>query len=94
MLAGPMPAGGLALIRIRLLPDVGKPKEAILEVNCPKGKVPANEAGEGIRLAMQEANLKFDERVSGRSLFLLTKPQSKFPLQAPTPGAGANRPPF
>jgi hypothetical protein len=75
MLAGPMPAGGLALMRIRLLPDVGGPKDAILQVNCAKGRVPENRQGDGIRLAIQEGDgLKFDERVSGRAIFMLNKP--------------------
>ena len=37
---GPMPAGGLALLRIQLLPDVGKPKNAFLQVNSPSAKYP------------------------------------------------------
>jgi hypothetical protein len=82
-LATPMPAGGLALIRIRLLPDVGKPMEAILQVNCAKGKVPDNQQGDGIRLAIQEGGRKFDEKVSGRTLFLLRKPRLNFGLKAP-----------
>jgi hypothetical protein len=74
IMAGPMPAGGLALIRIRMLPDVVRPKEAILQVNCAKGKVPPNHQGEGVRLAIQEGGPKFDEKVNGRILFILTKP--------------------
>lgn len=79
MLAGPMPTGGLALLRIRLLPDAGSPKEALLQVNCAKGKVPENQPGDGIRLAIQEGGPKFDETVSGRTLFLLRKPGFKLP---------------
>jgi hypothetical protein len=76
IMAGPMPAGGLALIRIRMLPDVGRPKEAILQVNSAKGKVPEKHQGDGVRLAIQEGGPKFDEKVSGRILFILTKPGS------------------
>jgi hypothetical protein len=94
MLAGPMPAGGLALIRIRLLPDTGSPKEAILQVNCARGKVPANQEGDGIRLAIQDGGPKFDERVSGRTLFLLRKPRLNFGLNATSPNTGANHMPF
>jgi len=77
MLAGPMPAGGLALMRLRLLPDVGQPQEAILQVNCAKGKVPENQQGDGIRLAIRE-DQKFDQKVSGRSVFILRKPGLNF----------------
>jgi hypothetical protein len=79
MLAQPMPAGGLALIRIRLLSDIGKPKDAILQVNCAKGKVPSEQQGDGIRLAIQEGGLKFDEKVSGHILFTLTRSGLSFP---------------
>ncbi len=78
-LRGPMPAGGLALLRLQLLPDVGKPKEAFLQVNCAIGKVPENQQGDGIRLAVQGEDLKFDQKVSGRTLFMLRKPQASVP---------------
>jgi hypothetical protein len=74
LLAGPTPAGGLALLRVRLLPDTGRPKDAILQVNCAKGKVPENQQGDGIRLAIQERGPKFDRKVSGRTIFMLRKP--------------------
>jgi hypothetical protein len=34
MLSGPMPAGGLAVFRIRLMPMWGPSKTAMLQVNC------------------------------------------------------------
>jgi hypothetical protein len=74
MLAGPMPAGGLALIRIRLIPDAGSPKDGILQVNCALGKMPANQKEDGARLALDGSGLKFDQRVSGRTMFTLRKP--------------------
>ena len=85
LLAGPMPAGGLALLRVRLWPDSGKPKEAFLQVNCAKGKVPENQQGDGIRLAIQEGGTKFDEKVSGRTMFMLRRPEFNFRLEAPKP---------
>jgi hypothetical protein len=81
MLSTPMPAGGLALIRVRLLPDVGKQKGAILQLNCAKGKVPPNHQGDGVRLAIQGEGVKFDQKVSGRTLFLLRKPGFNSPLK-------------
>ena len=86
VLNGPMPAGGLVLLRIQLLPDVGKPKEAFLQVNCAIGKVPENQQGDGIRLAVQGEDLKFDQKVSGRTLFLLRKPQANAPPKGLLPG--------
>jgi hypothetical protein len=40
MLSGSMPAGGLAVLRIRLLPMWGPSRNAVLQVNCALGKVP------------------------------------------------------
>ena len=40
MFSGSMPAGGLAVLRIRLLPVLGFAKNATLQVNCALGKVP------------------------------------------------------
>ena len=81
LLTGPLPTGGLALLRIQLLPDVGKPKDAILQVNCAIGKVPENQQGDGIRLAVKADDLKFDQKVSGRTMFTLTKPNEGFSRQ-------------
>src|SRR5262249_46115956 len=91
MLAGPMPAGGLALIRVRLLPDVVQPQEAILQVNCAKGRVPENQQGDGIRLAIQEGGPKFDQKVSGRTVFMLRKPGLAFPSRTSVPAAASDR---
>ena len=81
-----MPAGGLALLRVRLWPDSGKPKEAFPQVNCAKGKVPENQQGDGIRLAIQEGGPKFDQKVSGRTLFMLRKPGLNLSSKRPVPG--------
>ena len=85
-LNGPLPAGGLALFRIELLPDVGKPKDAFLQVNCAIGKVPENQQGDGIRLAVQGEDLKFDQKVSGRTLFMIRKPQVNSQVMDAAPG--------
>jgi hypothetical protein len=73
LLTGPLPTGGLALLRIQLLPDAGKPKDAFLQVNCALGKVPADQKEDGVRLAFDGGGLKFDQRVSGRTMFTLTR---------------------
>jgi len=61
------------VIHIRLLPDAGSPGEAILRVNCAKGKVPENEQSDGVRLDIT-GGPAFEEPVSGRTLFLLQRP--------------------
>ncbi len=72
--SGSMPAGGLAVLRIRLLPALGFAKNATLQVNCALGKVPDEHRTEGIRLAFERSGIEFDEEISGRALFLLTIP--------------------
>ena len=74
MLSGPMPAGGLAVFRIRLVPMWGLSKTARLQVNCALGRVPDERQTEGIRLAFEGAGSEFDQEISGRTLFVLTKP--------------------
>jgi len=76
-MAGPVAAGGLAVIRIRLLPDAGSPTDALLRVNCAKGKVPAEEQSDGVRLTITGGPV-FDEEVSGRVVFLLQRPGPNF----------------
>jgi len=73
MLAGPMPAGGLAVLRIRLLPMRGASKTALLQVNCALGKAPAERQKEGIRLAFEGAGGEFNEEVSGRTMLILAR---------------------
>jgi hypothetical protein len=85
MLSGPMPAGGLAVLRIRLLPVLGFAKNATLQVNCALGKVPPEHQVEGIRLAFEGGGVEFDEEISGRALFLLTRPGASTAAKAPTP---------
>ena len=85
MLSGPMPAGGLAVFRIRLLPIAGASKTALLQVNCALGKVPDEHPTEGVRLAFERGDVEFDEEVSGRVLFLLTRPGASAAAKAPGP---------
>jgi hypothetical protein len=90
LMAGPMAAGGLAVIRIRLLPDAGSPRDAVLQVNCAKGKVPPDQPGDGVRLVIQGGGPHFDEQVSGRTVFLLRRPGPNVAWNGPT-GAAAER---
>jgi hypothetical protein len=85
MFSGPMPAGGLAVLRIRLIPVLGFAKTATLQVNCALGKVPDEHPTEGIRLAFEGGGVEFDEEISGRTLFVLTRPGASAAAKAPVP---------
>jgi hypothetical protein len=85
MFSGSMAAGGRAVLRIRLLPVLGFAKNATLQVNCALGKVPDEHPTEGIRLAFEGGGAEFDEEISGRALFLLTRPGASAAAKAPAP---------
>jgi hypothetical protein len=90
MFSGSVAAGGLAVLRIRLLPVLGFVRNATLQVNCALGKVPDERPTEGIRLAFEGRSVEFDEEVSGRTLFLLTRPEASAAAKAPTPEVDTN----
>ena len=90
MFSGPMAAGGRAVLRIRLMPVSGLAKNATLQVNCALGKVPDEHQTEGIRLAFEGGSTEFDEEISGRALFLLTRPGASAAAKAPPPKVDAN----
>jgi len=79
-MGGPVPAGGLAVLHIRLLPISGFARNATLQVNCALGKVPDEHPTEGIRLTFDRGQ-PFDQEVSGRTMFLSVRPE---------PAAGTN----
>ena len=85
-----MPAGGLAVFRINLWAMRGASRTALLEVNCALGKVPPEHQTEGIRLAIEGGGPEFDEEVSGRTLFLLTRPEAGAAAKAPAPKVETN----
>jgi hypothetical protein len=87
MFSGPMPVGGRAVLRIRLLPVSGFAKNATLQVNCALGKAPPEHQAEGIRLAFEGGGAEFDEEISGRALFLLMRPGVSAAVRAPAPEA-------
>jgi len=84
--AGPVAAGGAAVIRIHLLPDAGSPRDAVLQINCAKGKVPPDQPGDGVRLVIEAGGPRFDEQVSGRTVFLLRRPGPNAAWNSPTAG--------
>ena len=67
--SGPMPPGGLAELRIRLLALQGPSRNAVLQVNCALGDVPRERSVEGIRLSMEGNASDFSEEGSGRVMF-------------------------
>jgi hypothetical protein len=73
MLSGSMPAGGLAVLRIRILPMWGPPRNAVLQVNCALGKAPEEHSTDGIRLTFEGGGGEFDQEPSGRTMFVSTR---------------------
>jgi hypothetical protein len=86
-LSGSMPVGGLAVLRIRLLPMWGPSRNAVLQVNCALGKVPEERQTEGIGLTFEEGG-EFDQEISGRTMFVLTRAGATSTQKKP-PGTGA-----
>jgi len=83
MFSASLPAGGLAVFRIRLLPIRGISRTATLQVNCALGKVPEEHPAEGIRLAFEGGGVEFGEEASGRTMFLLMRPGAN-PVREPS----------
>jgi hypothetical protein len=80
---GPAPTGGLAVLRIRLLPLQGPSRNAVLQVNCALGDVPRERSVEGIRLSIEGNASDFSEEGSGRVMFLATRPEVSAAVKAP-----------
>jgi len=83
MSSGLMPTGGLAVLRIRLLPVFGFAKNATLQVNCALGDVPRERSVDGIRLALERNGTEFSEEVRGRVMFLSMHPEVSAPAKTP-----------
>ena len=73
---GPVPLGGLAMFRIRLLPMMGASKAAVLQVNCALGNVPRERSVEGIRVTLEKNGSGFSEELGGHAMFLSTLPEA------------------
>jgi hypothetical protein len=93
MLSGSMPAGGLAVLRIRLSPMWGPSRNAVLQVNCALGKVPEERQTEGMRLTFEGGGGEFDQEISGRTMFALTRLGANPAPKPPTTGDETNTPP-
>lgn len=74
MLSEPMPTGGLAVFRVRLLSIFGMSKNAVLQVNCALGDVPSEHSTEGVHLTIDGNGGEYSEAASGRVMFLAAGP--------------------
>jgi len=87
----PVPIGGLAAFRIRMVPASGMPMSAVLQVNCALADAPHDRSADGIRLKLDSSPIEFSEEVSGSVIFLVMPPQavapSKIKQQEPGPDA-------
>jgi hypothetical protein len=83
LMAGPLAAGGLAVIRIRLLPDAGAPQDALLSINCAQGKAPEQAQTDSVKVTIT-GGVSFDLQVTGRTVFLLQRPMPNFARQRAT----------
>ncbi len=76
---GPVPIGGLAVFRIRLLPASGMPMSAVLQVNCALADAPRDRSADGIRLKLEKSPTEFSEELGGSVMFLVMPPQTPAP---------------
>jgi hypothetical protein len=83
MSRAPIPTGGLAVFRILLVPISGPSTTALLQVNSALGDVPRERSVEGIRLALERNNSEYSEEISGRMMFLSTRPEMSTPVETP-----------
>jgi len=79
MSLSPIPLGGLAVFRIRLLPVSGMPMTALLQVNCALGDAPRDRSADGIRLKLEKSPTEFAEELGGSVMFLAMPPQPSTP---------------
>jgi len=79
MSLNPVPVGGLAVFRIRMLPASGVPMSAVLQVNCALADAPRDRSADGIRLKLEKSPTEFSEELGGSVMFLVTPPQHSAP---------------
>ena len=91
MSVSPVPVGGLAVFRIRLLPASGMAMSAVLQVNCALADAPRDRSVDGIRLKLDTNPVEFSEELGGSVMFLVRPPQPTAPgkgkQQEPGPDA-------
>jgi len=79
MSLNPVPIGGLAVLRIRLLPASGMSMTGVLQVNCALADAPRDRSADGIRLKLDKSPTEFSEELGGSVMFLVMPPQSTAP---------------
>jgi len=79
----PMPTGGRAVFRVRLLTLSGAEKTGVLQVNCALGNVPQERSVEGTRLSLEGDRNDFSEEVGGRVIFLSMRPETSWTAKMP-----------
>lgn len=91
MSADLLPAGGLAIFHILLMPLSGTTNTAVLQVNCALGDVPRERSVEGIRITLGRNNSEYSVEAGGRVIFLASRPAVTMPAkpaaQEPKPEA-------
>jgi hypothetical protein len=78
---GGMPTGGLAVLRVVLIPIAGVSTTAVLQVNCALGDVPHERSVEGIRVTVERNHMEYSEELSGRVMFLAMPPEPSMPMK-------------
>jgi len=86
----PVPIGGLAVFRIRLLPASGMPMSAELQVNCALADAPRERSADGIRLKLDNSPAEFSEELGGSVMFLaMPRPPAPGKNKQQEPGSDA-----
>lgn len=83
MRQGPVPSGGLLVLRILLVSLSGARKTATLKVNCALGDPPREDAVDGIRFKPDGEGREFSGEASGRVIFLSTRPNGSASVVSP-----------
>ena len=81
MRSAALPAGGLAVFRVRLIAVSGTIRTAVLRANCALGDVPRERSVEGIRITLDRNNSEYSEEVSGRLMFLALSRENDTPAE-------------
>jgi hypothetical protein len=89
----PIPIGGLAVFRIRLLPASGMPMGAVLHVNCALADAPRDRSADGIRLKLEKSPTEFSEELGGSVMFLVMPPDTTAPGKNKQQQAGSDATP-
>jgi hypothetical protein len=65
----------------------------VLQLNCALGKVPEERQTDGIKLTFERGGGEFDQEISGRTMFVSTRPGASPAPEPATAGDKTNPPP-